>query len=175
MANYDNACDVTLQFEGGYSNNPSDNGGETFAGIARNYFPDWEGWDTLDKYQTKVQKNQLLKDKNFMNLVKDWYKINFWDKIHGDEIQDDAVAKNIFDFGVNAGIKKSTQKTQLVLGITSDGIFGKRTLQALNAFDPDDFVNSFKQLRIAFYEAVAQRNPQDAQFLDGWKARANEC
>ncbi len=37
MANYTEALKITGLNEGGYNNIPGDKGGETYAGIARNY------------------------------------------------------------------------------------------------------------------------------------------
>ena len=41
----------TLETEGYYVNDPSDSGGETYCGIARNSNPKWQGWKIVDKHK----------------------------------------------------------------------------------------------------------------------------
>ncbi len=53
----------TLEFEGGYANDPADRGGETFRGISRKNWPRWSGWDLIDQVKRKGA------DKNFINLT----------------------------------------------------------------------------------------------------------
>ncbi len=52
----------TLEFEGGYANDPADSGGETFRGISRRNWPQWEGWPLID--QAKVKGNKTAKTIN---------------------------------------------------------------------------------------------------------------
>ena len=40
-------------FEGNYSNDKDDPGGETYKGISRNMNKDWEGWKIIDSYKGK--------------------------------------------------------------------------------------------------------------------------
>jgi len=45
------AYDIIRRNEGYYANNPADTGGETYAGIARNLWPQWPGWPIIDEYK----------------------------------------------------------------------------------------------------------------------------
>lgn len=47
MANFKEAINKTLKFEGGYVNDPDDSGGETFLGISRVNNKSWKGWKLL--------------------------------------------------------------------------------------------------------------------------------
>ena len=49
MANFEEAYYKTMGHEGGYTDDPSDVGGETYKGIARTYNPDWDGWTVKKK------------------------------------------------------------------------------------------------------------------------------
>ena len=40
-------------YEGNYSNDKDDPGGETYKGISRNMNKDWEGWKIIDSYKGK--------------------------------------------------------------------------------------------------------------------------
>ena len=44
MADFKVAFAKTIRFEGGYVNHKADKGGETYKGIARNFWPKWKGW-----------------------------------------------------------------------------------------------------------------------------------
>jgi lysozyme family protein len=133
MANdFESILKETLLIEGGYSFDPSDNGGETLFGIARVKNPGWAGWKEVDSiirnkgYDKHNRDNWPLianacKD---INSIFDFYRINFWNTIKGSEIGSYAVAKTIFDFGVNTGVGTSVKCVQRVLGIVDDGDFG---------------------------------------------------
>lgn len=68
---------ATMKNEGGYANNPHDRGGETWRGIARNFWGSWPGWKTVDEIKSQkptslnlaLQKSEALDD-----LVLKFYK-----------------------------------------------------------------------------------------------------
>ena len=96
MADFIPAFEKMLHDEGGYqlTDIPGDRGGQTYAGIARKPNPDWAGWQHIDR-------------KDFGSatpLVREFYKTNFWDRIRGDDLTDQAIAETIFNFAVNTGI-----------------------------------------------------------------------
>lgn len=104
MADFVTAFALTMKNEGGYVHDPQDPGGETYKGIARRMNPKWDGWvdvDVLKKekgFPANLDGNALLQEK-----IKAFYEANYWDRIRGDEIQNQDVAESIFDFAVNAG------------------------------------------------------------------------
>ena len=57
MAKFSEAEKITCKNEGGYANNPSDNGGETYAGIARKFWPNWSGWAKIDAIKKQYGTN----------------------------------------------------------------------------------------------------------------------
>jgi lysozyme family protein len=57
---------------------------------------------------------------------------------------------------------------QLVVGATPDGSVGQRTLQALNAYDPEKFVMAYALAKIARYRDIVTRDKTQAAFLLGW-------
>jgi lysozyme family protein len=178
MANVQIALSKTLAFEGGYSNNPNDNGGETYKGISRVNFPKWLGWYIIDNYK-KTQHNTnttniTLKDnKDINNLVQSFYKANFWDRIMGDNIIDQDKANNIFDFSVNSGISRAIKYAQMVVGVTQDGVMGQHTLDAINA--DSNFVSKYKELRLSFLNKIVSNNPSQQVFLNGWTTRVENA
>ena len=158
MADFVPAFEAMIKNEGGYvlHNVPGDRGGMTYAGIARNMQPNWPGWPLIDRAQDVPAQ-----------LVRDFYKREFWDNIRGDELAHQAVAQAIFDFQVNAG-RPARTLAQLVAGLTPDGQFGDVTVQALNNVEPDKFVLSYALAKIARYRDIVTKNRTQQKFLLGW-------
>ena len=161
MADFLPAYEAMIVNEGGYVLHTvaGDRGGMTYAGIARNMNPQWPGWVNIDNG-----------DQVPAQLVREFYKRNFWDNIRGDEIQHQAIAQSIFDFHVNTG-RPARVLAQVVAGVTPDGSFGPRTVQALNAYDPDRFVMAYALAKIARYRDIVTRDRSQAKFLLGWVSR----
>ncbi len=61
-----------------------------------------------------------------------FYKVNFWDQIHGEELPP-KIAVATFDMAVHSGAKQAVKLLQIVLGVeTVDGIAGANTVKAAN-------------------------------------------
>lgn len=106
MANFNEAIDKVLKSEGLYSNDPDDNGGETFRGISRKANPKWIGWEIVDSYKVagKNFKNKIQADRTLLRLSKEFYKLRYWDCFDLDNEKNQNIANMIFDMGVNAGV-----------------------------------------------------------------------
>lgn len=161
MADFKPAFDRMIRDEGGFvlHNVPGDRGGMTYAGIARNMHPKWAGWEQIDA--TGAAPAQL---------VHDFYRTNFWNDIKGDEIAEQAIASDIFNFYVNTG-RPAKVLAQVVVGATPDGVFGPRTVQALNTADPEKFVLSYALAKIARYRDIVTKDRTQLKFLLGWLNR----
>lgn len=131
MAEFLAAHKKTDTHEGGFANVKGDRGGETYAGVARNMWPKWEGWKIVDKYKP-LKHNQKIKDVELESMVKLFYKRNFWDKIGGDAIDDQEVAFKLYDFAVTSGQPRSIKNIQEVLGIPATGVIDSKTIEAIN-------------------------------------------
>lgn len=163
MADFDKAIQKTLAWEGGYVNDLLDPGGMTKFGISKRAHPD------LDIASLTVEKAQQI------------YRREYWNALY-DGIQDQAVAEELFDFGVNVGIKTAVRTLQeslrymLAGPIIPDGIFGRATLEAVNGAFPGLFLREFRA-RQAYYYADLVIRQADAnehskkRFLLGWFRR----
>lgn len=193
MAKFEIAEGITGRNEGGYANNPADTGGETYAGIARNYWPKWEGWKYIDKYKADYAKSdKKLSLAKWVNgsakvtseplhlMVSGFYKQNFWDVNKLDEIKDQQLANSVYDFGVNSGTGRAAKFLQWAYNneqafnethkkIIEDGKIGPKTLEAINNEDPAEIYNCFNTLRETFYRSIAKGN--QVQFLKSWLSR----
>lgn len=173
MADFSKALNVILGNEGGYVNDPSDRGGETYKGISRNNFPGWIGWDTIDLL--KVHRNfpdMLDGNRDLQVEVGYFYETKFWNRMAGDQISEQAVANSIFDFGVNSGVATSARLAQEVVGAKTDGIIGAKTAEAINSFNPAHFLAAFTVEKIRRYVEIVQARPESKKYLLGWIIRA---
>lgn len=150
----DQAIEVILKHEGGYSNNPNDPGGETKYGISKRSYPE-------------LNIRKLTRDH-----AKKIYKQDFWQPLKLYMIDNANVCLEIFDFAVNAGVSGSVKMAQKLAGTKEDGILGGITARAINEFE-GDFVKTFKHARIIYYEALTKNNSKFKVFLKGWINRVN--
>jgi lysozyme family protein len=173
MGNFDSAFQKVLQNEGKYSNDSDDPGGETYKGIARKIWSAWDGWLIIDytRKQSGFPAN-LEKDPELQEKVKDFYKVNFWDKINGSKIDDDEVATSIFDFAVNAGVNTSASIAQMIVETEKDGVIGDISLKKINAFDPEHFLALFTISKVARYISIVKKRPVSQKYFYGWVCRA---
>jgi lysozyme family protein len=120
MADYKKAIEKVLKTEGGYVNDKNDKGGETYKGISRKNWPDWEGWEIIDREKKNKNFPKSLDSLVFLqDAVLKFYKVIFWDKVWGDKINLQSVAEKLFDSAVNEGwvpaIKRAEESVHLLL------------------------------------------------------------
>lgn len=166
MADFTPSYEATILAEGGYqlTNTAGDNGGQTYAGISRKKNPQWEGWRWIDADQFPPT-----------DMVRAFYKRNYWDAIKGDSIINQEIAENIYDFGVNAGTGVAAKLAQVVVGVTPDGILGEKSLMALNSIDADRFKAVYALAKIARYRDIVKRDRTQIKWLMGWINRTLEA
>jgi len=189
MAKFKEAYAITLGHEVGYVNDPDDAGGETYNGVARKFWPDWEGWNIVDAAKNKPNfPNNLSDNSQLNNLVKDHYKEKFWDKFYGDDIPVQFLANELFDTGINMGTKRAVTFLQTGLNvlnrngrlypdIAEDGAFGKNTLHALESYLSTDAASLlYKVMNILqgmHYITYMKKDPVQERFARGWLSRVN--
>lgn len=173
MATFSTALKKTLLNEGGYVNDPDDPGGETYKGVARNMHSKWDGWTIVDglKKQSGFPSN-MEKNVDLQSKVENFYKVNFWDKVQGDDITDEHVAFAIFDFAVNAGVGTSAVLAQKVVDADPDGVIGPGSVARINSTDPEFFLASFTVAKIARYIGIVNKRPTSRKYFFGWVSRA---
>lgn len=146
---FDQAFSRLLGNEGGYSNNPSDQGQETNWGISKRSYP-------------AVDIKALTRDG-----AKAIYLRDFWQRGHIDEF-DAGLAFQVFDFAVNSGIETALRKLQLAAGVADDGHVGPLTLAAIKAKSASDMVMLFTAARLDFWTRLSTW----PTFGKGWARRA---
>lgn len=172
MGDFNLAFQKLIVNEGGYANKPNDKGGETYKGIARKFWPQWEGWAIIDAKKSKPNFPILLEvDEDLQAMVKAFYKVNFWDKVKGDQINNQEVAFSIFDFAVNAGDKTAVRLAQRAIGVTDDGIIGSITMATLNLYSNELFLAKFDLAKIAKYIDIVEHDKTQLEWFFGWICR----
>ena len=168
MASFDIFLPMVLKFEGGYSNDPTDPGGETNKGITMKTFQMCS--HRLLGVDPTSDNLKVLTDAQ-AGII---YKALYWDQMCGDSFGLQDLANIVCDFYVNAGTHatKLLQHVMNGMGATliEDGAIGTGSLQALAGLPQDQVYRQYKQGRIAYYQALGQRFPQ---FLQGWLKRVN--
>lgn len=162
MADFNPAFDKMIHNEGGFQliDIAADRGGQTYAGIARNFHPNWPGWRYIDSKDTT--------NPQLTALVRDFYKQQFWDKVSGDALARQSTAEAIFDFAVNAGTGTAAKLAQIVVGAVPDGSIGPVTQEKLNALDEAVFVTKYALAKVARYAQICNKDRSQTKFLLGW-------
>jgi lysozyme family protein len=187
MASFDQALPEVLAHEGGYVNDPDDRGGETYKGVARRLNGDWAGWRRVDRARRERGfPASLERDRELQRLVREFYKQHYWDKFQGDAIAEQAVADELFDTAVNLGVARAVNFLQRALNVLNrngtlypdlvdDGVFGARSLAALNAYLARDaaalLLKVLNILQGMHYIDFMTRSPVQEKFARGWLKR----
>lgn len=185
MANFYVAHEKTTIIEGGYVNDSIDIGKETYRGISRVYFPNWEGWKIIDKYKenTTLRKNQYIDNTELNAMVEAFYKKYFWDPNKLDLISCQEIANELFDTGVNMGLKPAVIFLQKALNLLNrnekdykdlkvDGVIGNVTIGITNKFrNHKALLKAMNGLQFMKYVAICKTKPEQEKFFLGWLKR----
>ena len=188
MANFDEAFEITMGHEGGYVHDPDDVGGETYRGISRRYNPSWAGWEVIDdckRFEFGLKECLRMKGTLIDDLVKDFYKDKYWDPFWGDSIDNQLIANELFDTGVNMGVGRAVKFLQKSLNylnrngriysdIVEDGDFGENTERALRSLPERDHKLLFKMMNVLqgmHYMNYMSKSPTQEKYARGWFKR----
>lgn len=160
MAEYEKAFQRLARDEGtSLSNEVHDRGGVTFFGISRKFHPEWIGWKFIDAGDTPPTE-----------MVRDFYRVEYWNKITGDSIKSQRVAEALFGQYVNMGAN-AIKLAQTVVGTIADGKLGQKTLYALNTMDEERFLMMYCIANITRYHAIGMKDKTQRVFWAGWIKR----
>tara|TARA_R110000744_G_scaffold11247_3_gene34288 strand:+ start:1238 stop:1861 length:624 start_codon:yes stop_codon:yes gene_type:complete len=174
MANFNTYLPLLANVEGGYTNNPKDNGNWTGGKIGVGNLVGTNKGISAPVYAQWIGRTPTVADMKAItgstaNLIfKKWY----WDKVGADRIADQSVAEIIVDHAVNAGTYAAGKLVQKVLNekfgknISIDGGIGAQTITAINSVNPFTLHEAIKAARLQYYISINQ-----STFIDGWKYR----
>lgn len=155
-------------WEGGFVNDPLDNGGATETGITLN---------TFIGYRKLIHPNTIPPTINDLKNISptEWLDVLqtiFWDKWQGNRINNQSVAESLVEWFWGSGWH-GIKEPQLMLGLTSDGIVGPATIQAVNNQDPEQFHERLRLAKIDYINTIVKNNPSQQKFYNGWLRRIN--
>jgi lysozyme family protein len=145
---FDEAFEILIGHEGGYTNNPADPGGETRFGISKRAYP---GEDI---------RNMTL------DRAKTLYMRDYWGPAGCPNVPD-AVRFDLFDMAVNSGVRAAVKCLQGAAGVAQDGALGPKTLAAIASQDGIRLAARFNGARLAFMASL----PTFKDFGRGWANR----
>jgi len=164
MASFDLYYPKLIAHEGGYVNDSDDRGGETYRGISRKNFPNWEGWDEIDELKP-IKKGVVFQ--SLEALVKAFYLSTFW--TWAQKIKNQTIAEILVDWRIHGGF--NAKKLQQMVGEKEDGKIGNRTIAAINRTNAVALFENIKRARAQHYARIIQNDPAQAKFERGWFAR----
>jgi lysozyme family protein len=161
--NWDKSFELMLGSEGGFSDDPRDNGnklpdgrkGSTMLGVTQYNWEHWTGHQVTHEQMKKLTPAD----------VKPFYKKKFWDVCRCDDLPS-GIDYLVFDFAVNAGCGGSAKLLQTVVGVTPDGGIGPITLAAVNAIAENELVEKFSQAKEDFYRGLSNFNVYGVGWLN---------
>lgn len=192
MAYFEIAWAKVTTDEGGLVDDKKDTGGLTYRGIAQNYNPTWEGWATIEAHRVASATlaewmKALERDIDLQTAVKVFYRM-IWNRIRGDEIENQKVANLLFDTAFNMHERRAVKFLQQSLNalnregaswpdVDVDGAFGDLTMAAYDAAKINDrayVVNAICHLRAAYHINSTLPAERKERFLRGWMRRVNQ-
>ena len=161
MADLFDAClAFTLAQEGGYVDDPYDPGGATNMGITLATLRHWEHDPALGPANVQTMTRQTAAAV---------YRTLYWNALHGDSLPP-GVDLSTFDFGVNAGTRRSAELLQQALGFLGDqvdGCIGPETLRAVTQADVAEMIGALAERQTTYYRGLAEFD----RFGRGWLDR----
>ena len=162
MDRFEKIFDYLLKVEGGYSDDKHDKGGKTKYGITEEEARDFGYKGDMQDLTIDFAKNIYLKKYYLGNKL--------------DKVVNDKVALSICDWAVNSG-RNGTKNAQIAINqltnanLDVDGIIGNKTLEALNAADPEKFLEVYHNLQRIYYKGKVEADRTQERFLTGWLNR----
>jgi lysozyme family protein len=94
-----------------------------------------------------------------------------------EDIEDENIATKFFNLIVHTGIPQVVRLIRRALraagtSVAEDGIIGSITPAAVNKTDPTDLLAALKSESAGYYRLIANANPSQKRFIDGWLRRA---
>jgi lysozyme family protein len=145
---FDQCFDKLIGYEGGYTLDPRDPGGETNFGISKRAYP-------------AVDIKNITREG-----AKEIYKRDYWDRAQCDKLPP-TLAFLLFDAAVNSGIGQATRFLQRAVGTADDGVIGPLTQAAVGRLDAESACARFIGQRLDFMTKLSTWDV----FGKGWARR----
>lgn len=145
---FDQAFQIVIGAEGGYSNDSRDPGGETRYGISKRSYP------AVDIANLTLDQAKAI------------YFRDYWTTAGCDKLTD-SLAIIVFDSAVNSGPGQAVRWLQAAAGVPQDGAIGPVTLAAVARMKPEQAAVDSLAARLLFMASL----PTWPTFRLGWTRR----
>ena len=150
--NFDQAFDILLKHEGGFSNHAADPGGRTMFGIT-------------EAVAREVGYRGDMRDLP-LELAKRIYRSQYWDAVRADDLPTD-IRYAVFDAAVNSGTAQAVRWLQRAVNVRDDGVIGPQTMLAVKTQNPEALRRRLLAQRLKFMSSLANW----PAFGRGWARR----
>lgn len=185
MADFNIAYQLTSNVEGGYSNDPNDNGNWTGGEKGEGFLVGTNWGVTAPEYAVYLKRVPTVGDMKDIpkSTALKILKTNYWDSLNIDFINDQRMGNELYDTGINMGVRTAGKFLQRVLNVsiktdlTVDGIVGSKTIGAFNSLNNSDKYmvwKLFNCLQGERYISICEANPTQERFLRSWASRVFE-
>lgn len=184
-----------LTIEGGYVNDPVDNGGATKFGISLRFLQaegafdlDGDGYRDFD-----IDMDGDIDGADIRKLTQGdavyLYHRCFWQRLDAESFTP-PIGEMLFDQAVNGGLSAARKMLQRAINavgrtyryrgvaLSVDGVIGPVTRQHLDMLverhGTGVIVQAYREAVKDRYQAIVRANPSQARFLKGWLNRADE-
>lgn len=173
MADFSQAHKFVEKWEGFYSCDPDDPGGETLYGISRVHHPGWGGWEIWDREHKETPELLACRDA--------FYQAEFWGPLNLQKFPSRRLAIIVYQAAVNCGIRRVARWLQSTLNnvtdadLLVDGKIGNHTLHAIQSAFEKGYMRLIEDSVLAkqrqHYEYLVDGDPRLQKFLKGWMNR----
>lgn len=167
--NFDQAFAYLLKDEGtSYTNDPKDSGGPTKFGITQK---------TYEQYMKRLSTLDEIKNMS-VDTAKQIYLDLYWNSLSCNRISHLGLAVCLFNSSVLYGVGTTAILAQKALNncgytLKSDGVFGDKSIAAINGVGPFAFLNMFHDQLLTRIETLIEKDSKNEKYRNGWTNRAN--
>lgn len=174
----------TTGHEGGISNHPSDPGGFTVKGVARNKHPDETNlWSRVTQLYDSEGQQAVLDDEEVNAHIENIYSAEYYLPLNCSRMPP-RLRRKAFDTAVNVGRRRLARWVQRTINLADrgsdrkpllvDGGIGDKTIAALDRYASEDefLTKQIAGFQMTHYQTLCEKAQKFEAFLRGWTNRA---